>query len=86
MNQKTAESFTQEIRFAVVMYGGVSLAVYMNGIAQEILRLVRATAADPETLHGTEKIYRELACRLFAGRIPGDPSISDKPRTRFVLN
>lgn len=26
------------------MYGGVSLAVYMNGIAQELLRMVRATA------------------------------------------
>jgi len=24
----------QEIRFAVVMYGGVSLAIYMNGVAQ----------------------------------------------------
>lgn len=36
--------FQREIRFAVVMYGGVSLAVYMNGIAQELLRMVRATA------------------------------------------
>jgi hypothetical protein len=37
--------FTQETRFAVVMYGGVSLAIYMNGVAQELLKLVRATAA-----------------------------------------
>ena len=29
----------QEVRLAVVMYGGVSLAIYMNGVAQEILRL-----------------------------------------------
>jgi patatin-related protein len=36
--------YTEEIRFAVVMYGGVSLAIYINGIAQELLRLVRATA------------------------------------------
>ena len=35
---------TNEIRFAVVMYGGVSLAIYMNGIAQELLHLVRSTA------------------------------------------
>ena len=28
---------TEEIRFAVVMYGGVSLAIYINGIAQELL-------------------------------------------------
>jgi len=33
-----------EVRFALVMYGGVSLAIYMNGIAQELLRVVRATA------------------------------------------
>jgi hypothetical protein len=36
--------YTQEVRFAVVMYGGVSLAIYINGIAQELLRLVRSTA------------------------------------------
>jgi patatin-related protein len=36
----------QEIRFAVVMYGGVSLAIYINGVAQELLRLVRATAPE----------------------------------------
>ena len=35
----------QEIRFAIVIYGGVSLAVYINGVAQEMLRMVRATAA-----------------------------------------
>lgn len=41
--------YTQEVRFAVVMYGGSSLAIYMNGVAQELLRLVRATApADAE--------------------------------------
>src|SRR2546423_3822956 len=34
----------KEIRFAVVMYGGVSLAIYINGIAQELLSLVRSTA------------------------------------------
>jgi hypothetical protein len=34
----------QEVRFAVVMYGGVSLAIYMNGAAQELLRAVRGTA------------------------------------------
>ena len=37
----------QEVRFAVVMYGGVSLAVYINGVVQELLHLVRATAPDP---------------------------------------
>ena len=51
--------FEQEIRFALVMYGGVSLAVYMNGVTQEFLHLVRATAVDTPT--GTEAVYRELA-------------------------
>ena len=36
--------YKQEVRFAVVMYGGVSLAIYINGIAQEMLRWVRSTA------------------------------------------
>ena len=35
---------TREVRFAVVMYGGVSLAIYINGITQELFHLVRATA------------------------------------------
>jgi patatin-related protein len=34
----------REVRLAVVMYGGVSLAIYMNGVAQELLHLVRSTA------------------------------------------
>ena len=36
--------YKQEVRFAVVMYGGVSLAIYINGVAQEMLRWVRSTA------------------------------------------
>jgi patatin-related protein len=36
----------REIRFAVVMYGGVSLAIYINGVAQELLNMVRATAPE----------------------------------------
>lgn len=52
----------QEIRFAVVLYGGVSLAVYMNGVVQEFFHLVRATAADGPAapVKGTEAVYREL--------------------------
>ena len=42
--QSDRSTITREVRFAVVMYGGVSLAIYINGIAQELLRLVRATA------------------------------------------
>lgn len=38
-----AVDYKQEVRFAIVMYGGVSLAIYINGIAQEMLRWVRST-------------------------------------------
>ncbi|MCC6912333.1 MAG: patatin-like protein [Rhodospirillaceae bacterium] len=33
----------KELRFALVCYGGVSLAVYMHGITKEILKLIRAS-------------------------------------------
>lgn len=57
----------QEKRFAVVMYGGVSLAIYINGVAQELLRLVRSTAdGETSSRSGTEGIYRELAEKLNA--------------------
>ena len=38
----------KELRFALVCFGGVSLAIYMHGICKEILKLVRASRA----LHG----------------------------------
>ena len=33
----------REVRFGVVLYGGVSLAVYENGVAQELFRAVKGT-------------------------------------------
>jgi patatin-related protein len=60
----------QEIRFAVVMYGGVSLAIYMNGITTELLNMVRASEPS-HTPVGTEIIYRRLA---------------EKLRSRFVID
>ncbi|HKY01957.1 MAG TPA: patatin-like protein [Burkholderiales bacterium] len=64
----------EEIRFAVVMYGGVSLAIYINGVAQELLHMVRATApkaVDNETallgdaeLEGAMRTYRRLGRHL----------------------
>jgi patatin-related protein len=79
---------TQEVRLAVVMFGGVSLAIYMNGIAQELLRAVTATAPskppdehpdtaliDPATLAklSTERVYRKLGQLLYHGRSRGTP-------------
>ncbi|MEZ5425429.1 MAG: patatin-like protein [Pyrinomonadaceae bacterium] len=54
----------KEIRFAVVMYGGVSLAIYINGVAQELLKMVRATGPEQNAgnFDSTEKIYHRLAC------------------------
>jgi len=84
---------TKEIRFAVVMYGGVSLAVYMNGIAQELLHLVRATRRegwDPKgseqkflysNLSGTERVYREVARRLL-----NPHEINSNSSVRFVID
>ena len=81
---KPSVDFDQEVRFAVVMYGGSSLAIYINGVAQELLRLVRATAPEfggtsngrqahlaDEELRGSERVYRRLGRLL---RRQGTPS------------
>lgn len=87
--------YTKEVRFAVVMYGGVSLAIYINGIAQELLRLVRSTpknlaGAPPPT--GTERIYRKLSFLLAGGSTElerSESALNDPqpvPPTRFVVD
>jgi patatin-related protein len=79
----------QEVRFAVVMYGGVSLAIYMNGISQELLRVVRATSDLPDSeLSGTELVYRKLGRALHTNRMPGAPLDAAFPsvRTRVVVD
>ncbi|RNA64048.1 patatin-like protein [Prosthecochloris sp. ZM_2] len=55
------EAIDKEIRFAVVLYGGVSLAIYMNGIAQELLNMVRATSENPRPQNGTADVYASVA-------------------------
>lgn len=75
----SAPDIQQETRFAVVMYGGISLAIYIHGAAQELYHMVRATARDingvyliPEgELRSTEPVYRKLGEAL---------------RTRFVVD
>jgi hypothetical protein len=86
----------RELRFAVVMYGGVSLAIYINGVTQELLHMVRATARDPRTngmlfpdnqLSATEVVYRKIARRLderSASHQKNGPD--DVTRTRFVVD
>jgi patatin-related protein len=85
--------YTQEVRFAIVMYGGVSLAIYINGIAQEVLRLVRSTAQNgPVDLTGTERIYRKVSYLLADEKMSeadldkASTSTGILPPTRFVVD
>src|SRR5438128_8497247 len=90
------ETATEEVRFAVVMYGGISLAIYMNGISQELLHLVRSTSPDRDdhtkartNLMATEKVYRKLGQMLASGEKLPDTPEDDSPlpiRTRFVID
>ena len=92
---RPATQIDQEVRFAVVMYGGVSLAIYMNGISQELFHLVRATAtaadgalrfADAE-LTGVQQVYREIARRVGRDTVLAAVDVGDAPiRTRFVVD
>lgn len=67
----------REFRLAIVMYGGVSLSIYMNGVAQELFHLVRATAsagprddAAPKAFAEDEIVGSEVAYRRLAQSIP----------------
>jgi patatin-related protein len=80
----------KEVRFALVMYGGVSLAVYINGVAQEFYSLVRSTADDGDgnllpVRSRTEATYRKLACALGASGVCTTlPGV--RIRSRFVVD
>ena len=53
----------KELRIGLVLYGGVSLAVYMNGVVTEIWNTLRASVArDPDVMPeaGTAWVYRKL--------------------------
>ncbi|HEU4508408.1 MAG TPA: patatin-like protein [Pyrinomonadaceae bacterium] len=84
---------TKEVRLAIVMYGGVSLAIYINGIAQELLRLVRATARKQSAnFSGTERIYRKVSYLLDDETLTmeeldkASADTSALPPTRFVVD
>ncbi len=59
----------KELRLAVVIYGGASLAVYMHGVSKELLKLIRAS----KVLHemGPERAAR-LPYREGPDRRPSD--------------
>jgi patatin-related protein len=70
---KHPTEYTAEVRFGIVMYGGVSLAVYINGVSHEIFEMCCATPRDGAALAGgggnggTREIYERLS------RLAGDP-------------
>ena len=68
---------TRELRLAVVLYGGVSLAIYMHGVTKEIHRLVRASTPDAAPVTPTEKAWRSVLDRL---------ATRDRVRTRAVVD
>jgi patatin-related protein len=80
---ESTPAFEQEVRFALVLYGGASLAIYIHGVTQEFFHLVRATAVDADgnlivgdtELGGTERVYRKLAS-----------SADGTIRTRFLVD
>src|SRR5689334_7130239 len=81
---------SEEVRFGVVMYGGVSLAIYIGGVTQELLNLVRATAPgsdgrvrySDDELRSSDAVYREVARRRNPEGVAPDGAIT----TRFVVD
>jgi patatin-related protein len=70
----------KELRLALVCYGGASLAIYMNGISAEILKLVRASRA----YHGiTDRTERSEA--TFTSAAPERPYTTDTEKLYFEL-
>ena len=58
----------KELRLALVCYGGVSLAIYMHGVAKEIWKLARASRAfhdrEPQSLTDSERVYHDLLAAM----------------------
>jgi patatin-related protein len=70
----------KELRFALVCFGGVSLAIYMHGVTKEILKLVRASRA----LHGiADRAKRSNA--VFAELVDGNDPEHDSEQVYFEL-
>jgi patatin-related protein len=58
--------YAHEVRFGVVMYGGVSLAIYINGVANELYEMACATpkACESQGAGGTRDVYRKASWLL----------------------
>ena len=67
MNAPAETAATKELRLALVLYGGLSLAIYMHGITKELLKLAAASraldvddAASPFPAGTTERVYWDV--------------------------
>ena len=65
-NQTAAVDYQAEVRFGVVMYGGVSLAVYINGVSHELFEMACATPLPgveigPEGASASREMYDRLS-------------------------
>ena len=72
----------RELRLAIVLYGGASLAIYMHGTTKEVQRLVKASALADRGVAAaapSERVYGELLAEL-ARRNPAGV------RTRVVVD
>src|SRR3954453_8446919 len=61
-----ANLYSREIRFGIVMYGGVSLAIYINGVTNELYEMACATPKEHDDLNlrGTREVYRKASWLL----------------------
>jgi patatin-related protein len=68
MTSSEQQAGRRELRLALVLYGGVSLCIYMHGTTKEIHRLVKAsatlTAGSGEQASPSEAVYGELLRRM----------------------
>src|SRR5215207_1002833 len=65
MSERSESGGVRELRLAIVLYGGVSLAIYMHGTTKELHRLVKASALEDHGpgLEGdtpSERVYQRL--------------------------
>lgn len=59
-----SQDYDCEVRFAVVLYGGVSLAIYINGVVNQLLKMVEATSSKKDK-EGIYAVYRQAANSIF---------------------
>lgn len=89
-NGSPRQAYAGEVRFGVVMYGGVSLALYINGVANELYEMCCATPkvdGAPPDPGSTRAVYRRLSWLLRSPELrrrllahlasPDDPNTPD---------